>query len=277
MFEMQRHAIQQSQQLLQQGLDMQQRMTESMLHNNLDAGHNAQRQGTEFARNWLDTYFRTLGTAFGQVDTSEVSQTLEKQFEHFSDSQEEAWNAFEDSLDQAMTAYKDLGGSQAELIDHSFTSFVEMQRETGERVAAAACPWLARPPERTVAADTGEAAETAQTVATTTTEKAAEVAEQTTDEETEPDTSTDHAVTTDSDESVGPDETSTSTTDSDTLDLQYLSGIGTAYEDRLEAVGITSVEALANADPEELASQTALPETRLREWIEQAKHHVQRS
>jgi predicted flap endonuclease-1-like 5' DNA nuclease len=270
-FEMQRNAIQQSQQMMHQGVDMQQRMTESLLRNNLRAGQNAQRQGTELARNWVDTYFRALGTAFGQGDTSEVNETLDEQFEQFTDSQEEAWSAFEDSLDQAMTAYEDLSESQKELVDRSFTLFVDLQRKTYSRVAAAAYPWLARQPEQAVAMDTGETAETTKTG------EAAEIAEQTTDEETEPDTSTDHAVTTKSDEPAASDETSTSMTESKTLDLQYLSGIGTAYKDRLEAVGITSVEALADADPEELASQTTLPEKRLREWIEQAKHHVQRS
>lgn len=138
MFEMQRNAIQQSQQMMQQGLDVQQRVTESLMRNNLNVGHNTQRQGTEFARNWMDTYFRALGSVFGQGDTSEVSQTLEEQFEEFTDSQEEAWDSFEESLDQAMNAYEDLNRSQKELIDRSFNSFFEMQRETGERVADAA-------------------------------------------------------------------------------------------------------------------------------------------
>ena len=138
MFEMQRNAIQQSQQMMQQGIDMQQRMTESMMRNNLNSGHNAQRQQTEFARNWMDTYFRTLGTMFGQRDNSDVSESLRQQFEEFNDAQEEAWSSFEDSLDQAMDAYEDLSESQKELIDRSFNSFFEMQRETGERVADAA-------------------------------------------------------------------------------------------------------------------------------------------
>lgn len=138
MFEMQRNAIQQSQQMMQQGIDMQQRMTESVMRNNLNTGRNAQRQGTEFARSWLDTYFRSLGTMFGQSDNSDVSQELREQFEQFNDSQEEAWSAFEDSLEQAMTAYEDLNDSQKDLIDRSFESFFEMQRETGQQVSDAA-------------------------------------------------------------------------------------------------------------------------------------------
>ena len=138
MFEMQRNAIQQTQQMMQQGIDMQQRMTESLMRNNLNMGHNAQRQGTEFARNWMDTYFQGLGMIFGQRDTSEMSDTLKEQFDQFSDSQEEAWGEFEDSLNKAMEAYEDLNESQKELIDRSFNSFYEMQRETGEHVADAA-------------------------------------------------------------------------------------------------------------------------------------------
>lgn len=138
LFEMQRNAMRQTQEMMRRGVDMQKRMTESAMQTNLDVGQSAQRQGTELTRNWLDAYFRTFGQMAGQRNAEEVSQTLDDEFEQFTNAQEDAWNAFEESIEQAMAAYDDLTQSQKELIDRSFDSFYEMQRETGERVSDAA-------------------------------------------------------------------------------------------------------------------------------------------
>lgn len=138
LFEMQRNAMRQTQEMMRRGVDMQKRMTESAMQTNLDVGQSAQRQGTELTRNWLDAYFRTFGQMAGQRNAEEVSQTLDDEFEQFTNAQEDAWNAFEESIEQAMAAYDDLTQSQKELIDRSFNSFYEMQRETGERVSDAA-------------------------------------------------------------------------------------------------------------------------------------------
>jgi polyhydroxyalkanoate synthase len=53
-------------------------------------------------------------------------------------------------------------------------------------------------------------------------------------------------------------------------DLQELDGIGPAYASRLEATGIRSIEALADAEPAVLAAETDIDEGRLRRWIDAA-------
>jgi len=53
-------------------------------------------------------------------------------------------------------------------------------------------------------------------------------------------------------------------------DLQELDGIGPAYASRLEAAGIPSVEALADAEPAVVAADTDIDEGRLRRWIDAA-------
>ena len=49
-----------------------------------------------------------------------------------------------------------------------------------------------------------------------------------------------------------------------------ISGIGQAYEERLREAGVESVEALAEADPVDLARRINLSEKRVRAWIDEA-------
>lgn len=50
-----------------------------------------------------------------------------------------------------------------------------------------------------------------------------------------------------------------------------LKGIGPAYGDRLEEVGIGSIEDLAAADAAEVADQISVGENRVQRWIDRAK------
>lgn len=57
----------------------------------------------------------------------------------------------------------------------------------------------------------------------------------------------------------------------DSPSVTEINGIGPAYGDRLNNVGVETVAELAAADAAELASQTDLSETRISGWIEQAE------
>ena len=57
-------------------------------------------------------------------------------------------------------------------------------------------------------------------------------------------------------------------------DLQELDGIGPAYAERLTGAGITSVEALADAEPATLSADADIDEGRIRGWIEAANEHT---
>ena len=147
------------------------------------------------------------------------------------------------SRHRALDAYGDSLRCRMELVDGWFALFDRLERETVRVVLDAARPWLTGPPEPAVGGET----------AVTVTDRGAKA---------EPD---------------GPtpsEETAPGGTGAESPDLQYISGIGTAHEDRLEAAGITSVEALASADPEKLASRASLTEQRVREWIRRAEQHV---
>jgi polyhydroxyalkanoate synthase len=82
------------------------------------------------------------------------------------------------------------------------------------------------------------------------------------------------------DETTAPDEDATAsdedTTESDDgtaptdVELTDVDGVGPAYAERLEGAGVASVADLAGADPVELAAAADVPESRVRDWVEQA-------
>lgn len=76
-------------------------------------------------------------------------------------------------------------------------------------------------------------------------------------------------VTTDVEE-TGPDPESEAPVD-EAPTVQEVKGIGPAYGERLVDAGVVTVADLADADPEELAEQTGVSKSRIREWIDRAR------
>lgn len=58
--------------------------------------------------------------------------------------------------------------------------------------------------------------------------------------------------------------------DSGEVTLTDIQGIGPAYAERLENAGIEDVDALAAADPENLAERANISENRIQRWIDRA-------
>ena len=62
-----------------------------------------------------------------------------------------------------------------------------------------------------------------------------------------------------------------SATQAESPPVQEIKGIGPAYGERLGDVGVVTVDDLTAADPEELAAQTGLSDSRTQDWIERAR------
>jgi predicted flap endonuclease-1-like 5' DNA nuclease len=90
------------------------------------------------------------------------------------------------------------------------------------------------------------------------------IAEHTTDEPTaeSADETTEPEPETDADDE--PD-------DEESDPVKDIKGIGPAYADRLGTVGIETIADLADADPEAVAAETDISETRVTEWVKRAK------
>ncbi|MFC4406956.1 helix-hairpin-helix domain-containing protein [Haloarchaeobius iranensis] len=76
------------------------------------------------------------------------------------------------------------------------------------------------------------------------------------------------------DETTEPEPETDETTEPDEEEsdpVQEIKGIGPAYADRLGAVGIETIADLADADPEHVAAETDISETRVTEWVKRAK------
>ncbi|ELZ94470.1 poly(3-hydroxyalkanoate) synthase subunit PhaC [Haloferax mucosum ATCC BAA-1512] len=89
--------------------------------------------------------------------------------------------------------------------------------------------------------------------------------------ETEPQSAADAEPTADS-ESTAESSVETDVSDGETAEgeLESIDGIGPTYAQRLAAAGITTVSALAAADPSEIAATIDVPMSRVSAWVEEA-------
>ncbi|MGM0606106.1 MAG: helix-hairpin-helix domain-containing protein [Halobacteriota archaeon] len=128
--------------------------------------------------------------------------------------------------------------------------------------------------------DPAEAAEPAEAAGPESADRSIDDAsdsEETTDEPDDagPDEETSDAGPDEETSDAGPDEETSEAdrTDAETAagePVQSIKGIGPAYGERLDGVGITSVTELANADAAELADSIDVPEKTVATWIDRA-------
>lgn len=138
MFDVQRSFLQQGQQALQQTLDIQRNMTESLLRNNTGTGRTVQKQGTELAKNWTDAYVMALGSMMPQQDVQDLRSSVDDQFSQFRDAQDQAWDSIDSSVDDAVNAFNQLTQEQKQLIQQSVNSFYQAQSKMGQEAASVA-------------------------------------------------------------------------------------------------------------------------------------------
>ncbi|MFD1644721.1 helix-hairpin-helix domain-containing protein [Haloarchaeobius litoreus] len=91
---------------------------------------------------------------------------------------------------------------------------------------------------------------------------------ETTDEAAE---TTDETAETTDQTAEAADETAETADEEESEPVQEVKGIGPAYADRLGTVGIETIADLAEADPEAVAAETDISETRVTEWVKRAK------
>lgn len=117
---------------------------------------------------------------------------------------------------------------------------------------------------------TAEDGDGGSTTEQTTDESMDETAEPEVDDEADaPEADAPEADTDEADDDEGDADGADEEVDSEPVD--EIKGIGPAYADRLGTVGIETIADLAEADPEAIASETDISETRVTEWVKRAK------
>lgn len=128
-FELQRESIKQSQQLVEQGLDIQQNAAETTMRNGLAVQRAAQRRSADLARQLFDAQVEAVDSALDENEDT-VRAAVDRQFEEFEEVQTEAWDEYEANM---LDAIDDLSVQQKEVVAQSVGAFLEAQRETEQQ------------------------------------------------------------------------------------------------------------------------------------------------
>lgn len=170
--------------------------------------------------------------SIGETTTERTDGTTPKEAEETSVAVER--EPGDEETTEAETAEESTTEHEAETVEEPVATGTDAAGSTGSMVD-----------EETAAGDVASAAEPAEAVGPESEALTADVAES------------------------GPDTESAS--QAEEPPVQEIKGIGPAYSTRLGDVGIVTVGDLAEADPEELAAQTGLSDSRIGEWIKRAR------
>ena len=263
----QREAARMGQRTVEQGIDAQRTMTEAFVRNAVGMGRITNRNATEVSRQ------NAVGVA-GMVDAmmplgGSVHRSVDAGFDSITNAQENAWRAVEESAEDGLEAYAQLAEGGKTMVAESVDATLEAQEEAGRQVADAAVEYERQRPEdhateRTPDSDAAERAaeaEPREIEMEETGEEAPETAGADAEPATEPEGEAEMGEPT-----AGVEEPTEGPA------LVDLSGVGTAYADRLRAAGIESVEQLLDAEVTALSGETEISDERLANWQRQARH-----
>ena len=233
-FEMQRQSIKQTQQLFEQGLELQRNALGTFRQNDISAQRSAQQQGAEFLQQLVNAQ---LDAVKSSVNGDEVRSALNSQFYDFEAAQDEAWDEFESGF---VEAFDELSRQQKHVIAQSVEAFLDAQQDAERQT------------EQAVQADE----ETTEVAV-----EGAEEAEQQAEVQVA-DAAADATVEAEKDD--GADNEAAE-------ELEAIEGLGATYADRLRSRGIESITHLAQANSETVADTAGIPKGRAEEWITSAQ------
>lgn len=266
----QRETARLGQRTVEQGLDAQRTMTEAFVRNAIGTGRAANRNATEATRQSA-VAFAGLMDAMVPGGAS-ARESVDAGFDSVADAQESTWRVFEETAEDGLETYAEMAESGMEVFAESMDAAVRTDRPAGQGSADAAVEYE-RQRSEDVAADRSERSEASVA------ETASESLSGTEPREVEPDAGeAPEGVTTGTDAETATEPETTREESPEVTgptggpDLTDLSGVGTAYADRLRAAGVESVEGLRDAEVTALSAETEISDERLANWQRQARH-----
>jgi paraquat-inducible protein B len=137
-FEMQRSAIKQSQQAVENGFEFQKRMNAAML-GNFDTTEDAQRQTVELAEagihNYLDAVEATVPGSAATVE--QMRANVETQFESLYEAHAEAFDVAEGEFAKGVDTYDDMTAQYVEAMNEQLETLLESHADVEEQVLKA--------------------------------------------------------------------------------------------------------------------------------------------
>lgn len=124
--EMQRNTIKQSQDFLQQSLELQQNMFEAFMHSGISAQRSAQHQGVDFLKQLFDAQLDIFESA---LDNEALRESFNSQLEEFEATQQRAWDEFESELGDG---FQDMTDQQKRLVARTVDAALTAQRTAQE-------------------------------------------------------------------------------------------------------------------------------------------------
>jgi gas vesicle protein len=129
-FELQRRSIEQSQQAIEQTVDLPQRVGEAAV-DSLDSQESVQRSVVELQQQTLNSLLDAVEEGFpgAETPTEDVREVIDDQYTAFLDNHEEFFVNLEESLEEGVDAYDDLSEESVEAIDEFVDALMEAQEE----------------------------------------------------------------------------------------------------------------------------------------------------
>lgn len=258
----QRDAIRQAQRTIEQTLSAQRVMTEATWRTGLGVGQAATRTGVEASRNGMATSMGMMGVVapwMASVDPEWMDET----FAQMVHAQELAWRSAEEGVEDALSTYEVLTERGSDAVSESTDAVLSVHERAGRRASDAAVEYERQRREDHHAGREIDVEETPDTVNSAPESETA----------VEPELETGHEEAPAAGEREGRPESLGEEVD---VELQDLSGVGSAYARRLRDAGIDSVVDLRDADVAALADETEIPDERLANWQRQAQDLLER-
>lgn len=256
MFDIQQSSIEQGQQIVKRGLDVQRTMAASLVRNNLQTGRVLQQQQAKFAQRVVEASVTPVTLVLSDEDAAEVQSRMADGFDEYDQSRADAWESFERSFEEALDAYGEMTAQQKELVEQSVQTFFETQHRLETQIGEA----IARE-RRTQPAEKADTPEREESTAAAGTQSAE-------DRSAEAETGVDREAAEES--QAKSQEDTESGAEFVEADLDDIHGIGRAYSQRLEEAGVESVGDLAGADATAIARELDVSENRAQNWIDAA-------